>query len=113
MESSDGPVKVRVCCLGFIADLPAEAYLRNAVSHSGYYGCRMCEIQGKSVLKGNGHTMAYVRQDGENSQLRTHASTLLHAQHATVKDPVMIEYLTLFTHQFLLICRSAVLKESH
>ncbi|OQV13638.1 hypothetical protein BV898_12109 [Hypsibius exemplaris] len=65
-----------------IADMPAEAMLRNAINFNGAFGCSLCTIEGVSVPSGYGHCRAYIAQAGEEVQRRTHENVVQHAQEA-------------------------------
>lgn len=57
-----------------VADLPAKAAVLNCNQFNGRYGCSDCEIEGKVVKKGRGHTRVYPLTPVLNMFSNTHHS---------------------------------------
>lgn len=64
-----------------VADLPAKAAVLNCNQFNDRYGCTNCEIEGKVVKKGRGHTRVY-SFTGHSPALRSHRSVFSQARTA-------------------------------
>lgn len=63
----EGERKVKVSVHSFVCDAPARAFILNIKSHTGYYGCHKCTVEGEYV----NHRMTFETID---SELRTNQS---------------------------------------
>ena len=86
--SDNTALTVRGVLLMGVCDLPAKYECLNFIQYNGDYGCASCLSKGESfLLQSGGRVHIYPYE--EELSLRTLRETLLHADRATLNQPVM------------------------
>ena len=82
-DSQGAKVYRRIFLLNGVFDLPAKCLVQETIQFNGEYGCSFCEIPGKTVATGKGHTKAFARREmNDLHEGRTHERVCEQAKEA-------------------------------